>query len=75
MNTELDKVIIISGDGDYFNLVNFLIEQNRFEKILFPNKRFASSLYKRLTARYYDYLENIRGYIELRKSSPNEKGT
>ena len=42
---ELNKVIIISGDGDYFNLVNFLFEQSRFEKIIFPNKRFASSLY------------------------------
>lgn len=54
------KVVLVSGDGDYKKLVDFLIEENKFEKILFPNKKFASSLYKEITRVYYDYLENIR---------------
>ncbi|MCD4704566.1 hypothetical protein K8R66_00655 [bacterium] len=37
-------------------LVDFLIEEDRFEKILFPNKKFASSLYKKLPTKYYDFL-------------------
>ena len=57
---KFDKVLLVSGDGDYKQLVDFLIEENKFEKILFPNKKFASSLYKQLTRVYYDYLENVR---------------
>ena len=54
------KIILVSGDGDYKMLVDFLIKENKFEKILFPNKKFASSLYKEITRVYYDYLENIK---------------
>ncbi len=53
-----DKIVLVSGDGDYKILVDFLIEEKRFEKILFPNKQFASSLYKKLSNMYYDYLGN-----------------
>lgn len=59
-----DKIVLVSGDGDYSMLVDFLIEENRFEKILFPNKTFASSLYKKITRRYFDYLVNIKHIIE-----------
>ncbi|MFH1175615.1 MAG: NYN domain-containing protein [bacterium] len=62
----LDKIVLVSGDGDYKMLVDFLIEEERFEKILFPNKKFASSLYKKLPSRYYDYLgnEDVRAKIK-----------
>lgn len=52
-----DKVILVSGDGDYKMLVDFLIEEKRFGKMLFPDKKFASSLYKKLGSEYFDYLE------------------
>jgi len=42
---EFDKVVLISGDGDYKMLVDFLIEENKLEKVLFPKQKFASSLY------------------------------
>lgn len=53
-----DKIILISGDGDYKMLVDFLIEENKFEKILFPNRKFASSLYKKLGRKYFAHLED-----------------
>ena len=53
-----DKIVLIAGDGDYKMLVDFLIEEDRFEKILFPNRKFASSLYKKLGSEYFDYLSN-----------------
>ena len=63
------KILLVSGDGDYKMLVDFLIEEKRFEKMLFPNKKFASSLYKRIGAEYFDYLENkdIRNKIGAQK--------
>jgi uncharacterized LabA/DUF88 family protein len=61
-----DKIVLVTGDGDYKMLVDFLIEESKFEKILFPNKKFASSLYKKLTRVYFDYLLNIKHLIELK---------
>ena len=62
-----DKILLISGDGDYKKLVDYLILKDKFIKILFPNKKFASSLYKKITRKYFDYIENIRKYIEYER--------
>lgn len=53
-----EKIILVSGDGDYKMLVDFLIKEDRFEKILFPNTKYASSLYKKIGSEYFDTLEN-----------------
>ena len=62
-NNTLDKIVLVSGDGDYKKLVEYLIGKDKFLKILFPNKKFASSLYKKLGSEFFDYLENIKSYI------------
>ena len=50
------RIFIVSGDGDYKKMVDYLIKKNKFGKMLFPNKQFASSLYKSLGSEFYDYL-------------------
>ena len=69
---DFDKIILVSGDGDYKTIVDFLIEENRLGIVLFPNKKFASSLYKSIGGQYFDSLENpdVRAKIEHK----NEKG-
>lgn len=65
-----DTVFLISGDGDYKKMVDYLIKKKRFGKILFPNKKFASSLYKSLGGEYFDYLSDshVRSKIRYRKT-------
>ncbi len=60
------KIVLVSGDGDYKMLVDFLIEEGRFEKILLPDQKRASSLYKSVTRKYFDDLskEDVRSKIE-----------
>lgn len=64
-----NKIILVSGDGDYKMLVDFLIEENKLEKILFPNKKFASSFYKSLGNKYCISLDEsgVRNKIEIDK--------
>jgi uncharacterized LabA/DUF88 family protein len=64
-----DKIVLVSGDGDYKTLVDFLIKEDKLEKVLFPKQRYASSLYKQITRRYFDDLskEEIRQKIGKRK--------
>ena len=68
LKEKFDKIVLVSGDGDYKGLVDFLIEQGKFEKILFPNKKYASSLYKSISRAYFSYLndDDIRKKIEYR---------
>ncbi len=54
-----DKIVIVSGDGDYVRLVKFLLHENKFEKILFPCQKDASSLYKQITRKYFDDLSKL----------------
>jgi uncharacterized LabA/DUF88 family protein len=68
---EFEKIILVSGDGDYKNLVDFLIEEKKFKKLLLPDGKRASSLYKKLGSEFYDNLENLKTYI----SPINEKGS
>ena len=69
---DFKKVVLVSGDGDYKGLIDFLIEENRFAKILFPNRKFASSLYKAIGAPYFAYLSDpgVRAKIEKKKRAP-----
>jgi len=57
-NDEMDKVVIVSGDGDYKKMIDYLIRKNKFLKILFPNMSFASSLYKSLSNQFFSHLES-----------------
>jgi uncharacterized LabA/DUF88 family protein len=56
---DFDKIVIVSGDGDYKLLVDFLIEEDLFEKVLLPNREYASSLYKKLGRKYFAHLEDV----------------
>lgn len=57
---DMNAALIVSGDGDYKMMVDYLIEKQLFIKILCPNLRYASSLYKHnkhLDAKFFDYLD------------------
>lgn len=74
-NKKLEKMMIISGDGDYKKTVDYLISKDKFSRILFPNGRYASSLYNSLDNRYKLAIDRptVRQFIEC-KSFRNEKG-
>lgn len=78
---DFDKVVLVSGDGDYKMVVDFLIAEDKFAKILFPNSKYRSSLYKSISSQYYASLDQpeVRRKIEYRvrqrkKSIKKEKG-
>ncbi len=65
-----EKVVLVSGDGDYKQLVDFLIAEEKLEKILFPDAKRASSLYKKLGAPYFAALDgrDTKRKIEMKKA-------
>ncbi len=65
-NKEFDKIVLVSGDGDYKKVVDYLITKDRFERILFPNGKNSSSLYNSLNNKYTLSLDRptVRQFIE-----------
>ena len=55
---ELGQVLLVSGDGDYFKMVDYLIKKQRFCKLLAPNRHSTSSLYNRLEPKYKMFLDD-----------------
>jgi uncharacterized LabA/DUF88 family protein len=41
-----EKAVIVSGDGDFYCLIEYLVRQNKLLKIIVPNKRYSSLLRK-----------------------------
>lgn len=39
-----EKAVIVSGDGDFHCLIEYLIKQNKLRKIIVPNAHFSSLL-------------------------------
>lgn len=70
---DFEGIVIISGDGDYKKLIDYLIQKNKFRKILFPNKT-SSSLYKKLGSEYFDYIMSFKNKVEYLRGL-NEKGS
>lgn len=56
-NAQMEKAVLVSGDGDYFRTVEYFIAMGKFEKILLPSHKNASSLYKKLTDEFRVYLD------------------
>jgi uncharacterized LabA/DUF88 family protein len=49
-----DKAVIISGDGDFYCLIEYLITQDKLLKIIVPTERYSSLLRK-----FSSYIVNI----------------
>ena len=65
-----DKIILVSWDGDFKILIDYLIKKDRLHKIIFPNKKYASSLYNDLTNVYFAYLSHNKKRLSHHFSNP-----
>lgn len=69
-----DKVILVSGDGDYIKMVRYLIDKNKLEKVLAPNSRSISSLYKKLIDNsFYTFLDSDATKNKIQYKQQNKK--
>ena len=67
---KFEQVVLVSGDGDYFKMVRYLVEKERFCKLLSPNRHSTSSLYRVFTPKYVDFLDNkgVKNKIAYKKT-------
>ncbi len=69
-----NKAVIVSGDGDFYCLVEYLIKNNKLNKLLVPNKNHYSALFKKLSNsdnNIFSFVSDQKNKIEYIK----EKGS
>ena len=64
-----DRAIIVSGDGDFYCLVEYLVNLRKLEKILVPNYKYSRLL--KHFIKYIVHLQKARESLERKKTEIN----
>ncbi|MBI4268319.1 NYN domain-containing protein [Candidatus Uhrbacteria bacterium] len=58
---QYDKAVIVTGDGDFYCLVKYLIEQKKFKALIVPNRFKYSALLKlKIFRPYTRFMNDLR---------------
>jgi uncharacterized LabA/DUF88 family protein len=58
-----DKALIVTGDGDFYCLVEYLIKNDKLLTLMIPNMYKYSSLFRKLRPRMV-FMNDLRGKLE-----------
>lgn len=61
-----DKAIIVTGDGDFHCLVEYLLKKRKLARLIIPNQRKYSRLFLKFK-KDMDYMNNLRGKLAIKK--------
>lgn len=61
-----DKTLIVTGDGDFYCLVDYLEKKNKLLKLMIPNRNKFSSLYRKKMT-HIVFMNNLRRKLEYRQ--------
>lgn len=60
-----NKAVIVSGDGDFYCLIDYLQKHDKLEAVISPNVKWCSSLIKRLAHKIkLVFIEQLRSKLE-----------
>ncbi len=72
--SKYDKAVIVTGDGDFHCLVEYLVKKKKLGRLLIPNKAKYSRLLYTFRS-YSDYVSNLRGKVENIKREASQSRT
>jgi len=61
-----EKAIIVTGDGDFYCLVEYLLRQKKLQKLIIPNQNKYSSLLRKFNNDIV-FMNNLKDKLEYRK--------
>lgn len=68
--SNFDQAVIVTGDGDFFCLVKYLIKQHKLKKLLVPNEFKYSALLKRFPSEYLAFVNQMKEKIAINEKNP-----
>jgi uncharacterized LabA/DUF88 family protein len=60
-----DRAVIVSGDGDFFCLVDQLLKLHKLEKLIIPDQKRYSALLKRIDSGYLAFISDLQKKLVL----------
>ena len=61
-----DKAVVVSGDGDFYSLYEYLESKNKLGRVVVPNRQFSSLLNSFLPL--IDRLDGLKRHLAYKKS-------
>lgn len=58
-----DSAVIITGDGDFYCLIQYLLEQDKLKVVLVPNQHKYSALLKRFAKKNIAFMNDLQRKI------------
>lgn len=71
-----NKAVIVSGDGDFYCLIEYLLSREKLRKVVIPNQLRYSGLLKKLCPpenNIFNFLNPLKEKLEYKKA--NKKGS
>ena len=61
-----DRAIIITGDGDFHCLIEYLLKKRKLARLIIPNQKKYSKLFLKFK-KHMDYMNNLNEKLALKK--------
>ena len=71
-----DGAVIVSGDGDFYCLIKYLLENNKLKMLIIPNKlKFSALLKFEIFKDHLRFLNDLKERLQYKKKRPHKDGT
>lgn len=70
---DYNQAVIVTGDGDFHCLVNYLLQKNKLQKVLIPNQKKYSALLKRFPSGILGFLSDLKKKVAYKKKEPRKE--
>lgn len=61
--SDFDNAIIVSGDGDFYCLIQHLLKKDKLEIVLVPDRNHYSALLKRFAGKHIAFMNDLKNKI------------
>jgi len=68
-----DKAVIVSGDGDFHCLIEYLEEKGKLFRVIVPNRKRYSQLFWKFN-RYLAFMNNLKNKLEVKNRYKKKRG-
>lgn len=69
-----DQAVIVTGDGDFYCLIDYLLKKNKLHKLLVPNSKSFSQLYSPIPPEKIDFMNPLKRNLSYKKNN-HSKGS
>ena len=64
--SKYDKALVVTGDGDFYCLISYLIKKKKLLKLMIPNQDKYSSLYRKKVKKHIVFMNNLKKKLEYK---------